>query len=208
MIFNKVAFFALVAPLVHAAFNIETPSNVRSASSITIKWTAEPTDPFSSPICSFELFNDAFHDSFAIANNVPSLQGSLTLTLPVVPIRDGYTIAAVNVSNINDRFGQTGSFAIAEAISSSSSATASASGSGSSAGVTTRPPVSGTSSGFGTTVAGTSTRTASGASGASSATSTNSAPPSGFSNAATKFGAGSYASMALSAMAGVAALAL
>jgi hypothetical protein len=38
-----------------------------------------------SPTFSFELVNEVFHNSFAIANNVEPTPGSLEVTLPIVP---------------------------------------------------------------------------------------------------------------------------
>ncbi|KAK0186155.1 hypothetical protein F5146DRAFT_1069529 [Armillaria mellea] len=81
------------------------------------------------------LINQSFNNQYAIANNVDSSLGSLSLTLPQIPAEDGYTIELVNISNINDIYAQTGTFSVAEPVSSSASAssTGSASQSGSSA---------------------------------------------------------------------------
>ncbi|KAF9011431.1 hypothetical protein BDQ17DRAFT_882158 [Cyathus striatus] len=114
---------------------------------------------------SFSLFliNEDFNDSFAIANNVdPSLQ-TITLTIPSVPVRDGYTLRATNPGNITDVFAETGSFSVGATTSTSSiasstaasqsgSSTVSGSGSGTvSASATSTRPV-GSSSSFGVTV--------------------------------------------------------
>lgn len=50
---------------------------------MTITWTASTTDPTS---FSIELVQASFHDTFAIANNVPTNMGQLTVQVPEVPI--------------------------------------------------------------------------------------------------------------------------
>ncbi|KAF8641092.1 hypothetical protein AX17_000735 [Amanita inopinata Kibby_2008] len=203
MIF-KASILALVAPLVHATINIQLPTPVRSASSFTVKWTSDATDP---GLFSFELNNEVFHNSYAIANNVQTTQGSLTIALPIVPIGGGYTLQAVNITNINDVYGETGQFNIEEAVSSSEAPTRS--GSAGTVAVTTRPPMATTGGGFGTTMTGATNAGGAATGSAASGSGTASSAPTGFNNGATsKFGAGSYAAMALSGIAGVAMLAL
>lgn len=69
-------------PLVSAVSNLVISDNPTSGGPATITWTADATDPDS---CSFELVNEAFHDTFAIANNIPIKTGSINVTLPIVP---------------------------------------------------------------------------------------------------------------------------
>jgi len=69
-------------PLVFAVSNLSVSENLTSGGPVTITWTADSTDPDS---CSFELVNEAFHDTFAIANNIPINTGSITVNLPAVP---------------------------------------------------------------------------------------------------------------------------
>jgi len=69
-------------PLVFAVSNLSVSQNLTSGGPVTITWTADSTDPDS---CSFELVNEAFHDTFAIANNIPINTGSITVNFPAVP---------------------------------------------------------------------------------------------------------------------------
>lgn len=73
--------FALAAPLA-SALQIVTPTDWTSADPVTLSWTAVNGDPQSFTV---ELQNDVFHKTFGIANNVPTADMSLNLTLPVVP---------------------------------------------------------------------------------------------------------------------------
>ncbi|KAF8730544.1 hypothetical protein AX14_005479 [Amanita brunnescens Koide BX004] len=188
--YSKLAILALVAPLACATISIQPPVNAASNSPITITWTsnAPGTDP---PVFSIELVNLVFHNSFAIANNVQTTQGSLTLTIPTVPVGDGYSIEFVNISNINDIFAQTGQFSVAPASSVTRASSTGTAASGSSAGSVsvTATGVPSTSSGFGTT------------------SSTTTATSSSF-NGAVSRSSNSYTVLALSAFAGVALLAL
>lgn len=72
-------------PLVFAVSNLSVSPNLSSGGPVTITWTADPTDPAT---CSFELANQAFHNTFAIANNIPINTGSITVNLPAVPTYD------------------------------------------------------------------------------------------------------------------------
>ena len=58
-----------------------TTTNPTSGGSITFTWTADSTDPST---CDFVLANTNFHNTFAIANNVQTSSGSLTVTIPIV----------------------------------------------------------------------------------------------------------------------------
>jgi len=155
--FNKVALLAVLAPLA-SALSISAPSGATSAGSVTINWSHDaPTDP---AIWSLELINTIFRNNFAIANNVDDSVGSVTLTLPAVPVGDGYTLQAVNVGNLSDVYATSAPFSIGATISSS---TSSGSSSTSSAQVISGsiPPVTTTTattsgSGQSTTAAGTS----------------------------------------------------
>ncbi|KAF8890101.1 hypothetical protein BD779DRAFT_1785146 [Infundibulicybe gibba] len=117
--FAKLSLLALVAPLV-SALTINAPTDPTSGGSVTITWTTTSGDP---PIFSIELMNTAFNNAFAIANNVDVSLGTITLTLPIVPVGAGYTITAVDVSNIANVFSTTGSFSVG-AITSASTTTA------------------------------------------------------------------------------------
>ena len=82
------------------------------------------------------MTNEAFHNTFAIANNVDPSWGEITLQLPVVPVGDGYTIIATNIGNIDDVYASSAGFAVAPATSTSASSQASTT-SGVSSGVST-----------------------------------------------------------------------
>jgi hypothetical protein len=211
--FNKAALLSAILPLV-AGLTLDYPKNLETAAPATITWNFQPSDP----VFSLYLVNEAFHDSFAIANNVLPTQGSIDITLPVVPVGDGYTLKAVNVGNINDVYSETAGFSVAQnpnassvpPLSSttvtsvaSSSSTKSAGSSSATKPVTTITP--GTSSGFGVTVSASSTASSTGSSTASSAAATSNAA-----GTPVKFGgnAGAIAVVFFSAVAGAAVFAL
>ncbi|KAI0690735.1 hypothetical protein BC835DRAFT_162430 [Cytidiella melzeri] len=120
------AFLASVAN----AITFTTPTDVHSASPVTISWTQDSSDPST---WSLYLVNEAFHNSFAIFNPVNGSAGSVNLTLPTVPIGDGYTLEATQIGNITAVIGTSSTFSVAAPVSSTSSSatstTASASGS-------------------------------------------------------------------------------
>ncbi|TFK56827.1 hypothetical protein OE88DRAFT_60676 [Heliocybe sulcata] len=86
---------AILVPFV-SALTLNAPSGLSSGGPATITWTSESTDP---PF-SIELVNTVFHNSFAIANNVNPTLNSMTIALPIVPVGDGYTLEAVNVTSV------------------------------------------------------------------------------------------------------------
>ncbi|KAF5332610.1 hypothetical protein D9611_005284 [Ephemerocybe angulata] len=120
--FRKLALLALVTPLV-SALTLHIPDNMRTSQSVTVTWDTAPGDP---ETFTLELTNEEFHDQFALVNNIDPNQGSVTFTVPVVPVRGGYTLEAVNVGNIGDVYSKTGQFSVGETFitgSSSSSST-------------------------------------------------------------------------------------
>jgi len=122
--FSKLSLFvAIVAPLA-SALTLQTPTGATSGGQVTLAWTSDSGDPNT---WSFELLNTAFHNAFAIANNVDPSTQVLTLSLPIVPVGDGYTLQAVNIGNITDVYATSGDFAIGAASSSSSSGASTAS---------------------------------------------------------------------------------
>jgi hypothetical protein len=80
---SSVIFFL---PLVAAVSNLAISQNPTSGGACTITWTADATDPAT---ISFELVNTAFHNTFAIANNIAVNTQTLTVTLPAVPVTYG-----------------------------------------------------------------------------------------------------------------------
>ncbi|KAF9562287.1 hypothetical protein CPC08DRAFT_817229 [Agrocybe pediades] len=211
--FNKLSLLAFAAPLV-SALTLQVPENPTSAGQITIKWTSAPGDP---ETFSFELINTAFNNAFAIANNVNPTAGQLTLTLPPVPVGDGYTLEAVNIGNINDVFASSPSFSIGAATTTSSSgsstsASSAASGSRSVSG-TASASVTGTSvrptSTSNSLVSPSPSSTQPGTSASSSSSS--GAAPTSFNNSgafSSRIGATGIAALLVSVAAGAAAIAL
>ncbi|KAI0084265.1 hypothetical protein BDY19DRAFT_997868 [Irpex rosettiformis] len=114
----------------------------------------ETTDASDPSTWSLFLVNTIFHNTFAIANPVNNSAGTLTLTLPAVPIEAGYTLQATQIGNNSQVFATSPTFVIAAPLSSSvvpsstaaSSVSGSAvvSGSGTSAAVTSLPSGSST----------------------------------------------------------------
>ncbi|KJA28332.1 hypothetical protein HYPSUDRAFT_33684 [Hypholoma sublateritium FD-334 SS-4] len=140
--FFKLSLVALVAPLV-SGLVLQVPQNPTSGGTVTISWTNQQGDPST---WSFELTNESFNNAFAVANNVDPSLNSITITLPVVPIGDGYTLEAVNIGNISDVFASTGDFSIANGTSTSTSSATSSTASTTSKVSTSTPTVSGTTS--------------------------------------------------------------
>lgn len=148
--------FSVLASLlaVATALQIQVPEEPTSDGEITIRWTPEAGDP---NVISLQLTNEAFHDTYGIANNVPTADGELTLTLPTLQPGSGYTIVGNDISDINHVYGQSAEFSIGASTSTSATASTSSSASttsrASSSASTTAPPLTSPStSGFGTTV--------------------------------------------------------
>ncbi|CAL1694358.1 unnamed protein product [Somion occarium] len=96
------------------------------SSQVVANWTTLSTDPTS---FSLELNNpDLFHQALALGNNVDTSSGTLSFALGVVPASSGYTLQAVNVTNINQIFAESAPFSILDPISTSSSASSTSSG--------------------------------------------------------------------------------
>ncbi|KAI9566300.1 hypothetical protein HD554DRAFT_2116999 [Boletus coccyginus] len=186
---------ALSLPLV-SALTVNPPTDPTTGGTVTITWTASTSDP---AYFSLELVNDAFHDTFAIANNVQTALGTLTIQLPQVPVQGGYSLEAIATNDINQVLSQSGTFSIGGASSSSSTGASS-----SSTAATTASSSSGSLTA--STASVTATTPASSASGTGTASA--SATPSAFtSSGAASFklaGVAPAAALVLSAVAGAA----
>ncbi|PSS29669.1 hypothetical protein PHLCEN_2v2817 [Hermanssonia centrifuga] len=194
------SILAVLAPLA-SALTFTTPTNWASGGFETVSWTTSAGDPSTFTV---ELSNPVvFNAALGILNNVnPALQ-SQNFTLSIVPAVAGYTLQAVNVTDINQVFATSGSFSIAPTVSSTSSLSAgSSASSGSSISAASTTP-------FGVTVSSTSgsSSASSGGSGSSTSSSSSAGPnPSSFNgNGAASNGAGSWLAMIAAAVAGVAA---
>jgi len=200
--FNKLALFALIAPLV-SALTIIAPEGATSSAPVTVQWISSVTnDP---PLWSLELANPAFRNALAVANNVDPTTGSITFTMPAVAPGPDYSLQAVDVSNVTKIFAESAKFSIGGVISSSitisGTTAASDASSSSSAGVVTGsvPPVT---TGTTTTGAGTSQTTTPTSSGTGSTPSSTA-----FNSGASSLNFG-YTGMLLTAIAGAAVFAL
>ncbi|KAL1742345.1 hypothetical protein HDZ31DRAFT_84213 [Schizophyllum fasciatum] len=129
---NFVSLFAFVAAV--TALTINVPEDPKSSGEVTITWDADGNDP---DTFSMYLTNEAFHNTFAIRNNVDPSWGEVTLQLPVVPVGDGYTIIATNIGNINDVYATSAGFSVGEAASTSASSSQASTTSGVSSGAST-----------------------------------------------------------------------
>jgi hypothetical protein len=168
---------AIVAFQMASALKIQAPTNPASDGQVTIKWTADSTDPAT---FSIQLTNEIFHNTFAIANNVDISLGEITLTLPTLQPGSGYAVIGHDNSNINNVFGKSSEFDVGATSaegSSTASGSASASGSGapSAAPSTTAPVQSISQSAFGSTVKPAATSATSAAAAASSSAAPNAA---------------------------------
>jgi hypothetical protein len=99
---------ALALPLV-SAMTVGTPVGAITGSPVTLTWAGNSSDP---AYFTFELTNPLFNYDFAIANNVQTSEGSLSLTLPQVPVGGGYTLLSIATDNINQIYGQSSEFSI------------------------------------------------------------------------------------------------
>ncbi|KII93096.1 hypothetical protein PLICRDRAFT_35273 [Plicaturopsis crispa FD-325 SS-3] len=201
--FCKLSALVALVPLV-SALTLSTPENLTSGGPATITWTNESGDPST---FSLELVNTVFHDTFAIANNVVPASGSITINLPSVPARDGYTLEAVDISNINSVLATSGSFTIgaqsSSSVASSTSSSAASSASGSGSATSSGSVAATTTSAFGHTTTGAASSAAS--SSGSGTTSAASAAASNFNGASSSLnfgGPGAYAVGLLAAVAG------
>ncbi|TRM63867.1 hypothetical protein BD626DRAFT_261931 [Schizophyllum amplum] len=149
---SLLAFVACVA-----ALTMNPLEDATSTGTVTVSWDASSDDPSS---FSIYLTNEAFHNTFAIANNVDPSWGEITVQLPVIPVGDGYTVIATNIGNIDDVYATSGGFSVAEPSSTSASMMSTTSGvsSGASTGITVTSAPSQTSS-FGHTNSGSSSST-------------------------------------------------
>jgi len=179
------------------SITLQTPTNWQSGTQANISWsTTDTTTRFS-----LELVNPGnFHNSFGIGTNIDPTLGFLSFTLPVVPAGDGYMLEAINVTDINTVYGSSGQFSIAQTPSTvSSSTTASSSSTLSSASLTSSGSSVSTVSGSSTSAAPSSTAPSS--SGTSSAAASTGSSFNG-SPARFDFSLGSWAVMAVGAVAG------
>ncbi|KAI0050591.1 hypothetical protein FA95DRAFT_1581118 [Auriscalpium vulgare] len=103
---SKTSILVALLPLV-SALQFNTPTNLTSAAEATISWTQQANDP---QVITIELVNTIFHNTFAIANNIQSTAGTITLLLPVIPAGDGYTLEAIDIGNQNNVFATSGDF--------------------------------------------------------------------------------------------------
>ncbi|KAJ3999712.1 hypothetical protein F5050DRAFT_1564479, partial [Lentinula boryana] len=94
------------------SLTLDTPTNVTSGLVSDVTWSATDGDP----TFSLELNHPSFGNSLALANNVNPTSGSpLSIEWPIVPADSGYTLSAVNITDINTVFSTSGSFSIAQA---------------------------------------------------------------------------------------------
>ncbi|KAG6380538.1 hypothetical protein JVT61DRAFT_4897 [Boletus reticuloceps] len=181
--FAKLSALLLALPFVAATITVGTPDGWTTGGTVTFTWTAATTDPST---FSIELVNAAFHDTFAIANNVQTVNGQLTVELPQVPVTAGYTLSFFAPNDVNNVYAQTGSFTIGGATTSSATAASTSSTSATSsassmsfstpsvtATIISSPasvsvPTTGTGTGTGTNTAATSTPSSFNSSGATS----------------------------------------
>ncbi|KAK7007514.1 hypothetical protein R3P38DRAFT_3027723 [Favolaschia claudopus] len=103
-----------------STLTVNAPTSPQSATTTTITWTSNASDP----VFSIELTHPSFNMAFALANNVDPTLNQLTIELPLVPAGDGYTLEFVNITNINQIFAMSSDFSIAAVSSSQSSLTA------------------------------------------------------------------------------------
>ncbi|KAJ7441198.1 hypothetical protein B0H11DRAFT_2292481 [Mycena galericulata] len=144
--FTKISFALALSASSALALSINTRSSVTSTETTSITWSSTSSDPVFSieldhpsflrpPPSPFEIKQQADVDgdapqntALAIANNVNPANDNITITIPLVPAQEGYTLTFVNVTNINDVFATGSDFAIAVAPNATSTAATGASG--------------------------------------------------------------------------------
>ncbi|KAG2052641.1 hypothetical protein BDR06DRAFT_957321 [Suillus hirtellus] len=139
--FARIAALATFAIPLVSALTLNTPTGVAVGGLVNVTWEATTSDPSS---FSLYMVNTIFHNTFAIGNNVQSSAGIITLTLPQVPVGDGYTLEATSNSNIDTVYAQSGDFAVsamssATLPSTSTTSTSSSTGTGLSTASTVAP---------------------------------------------------------------------
>ncbi|KAG1783358.1 hypothetical protein EV702DRAFT_254877 [Suillus placidus] len=188
--FARIAALATFAIPLVSALTLNTPTGVSTGGVVNVTWEATTADPSS---FSLYMVNTIFHNTFAIANNVQASAGMITLTLPQVPVGDGYTVEATSNSNINSVYAQSGDFVVSAMTTASTSSMSTMSMSSSSTGT---PGTASTVAPL-TTASATTAKTSSSASATPSAINSSGAP-------SLKIGMGPAAVVLLSAAAGAA----
>lgn len=207
--FFKLSVLALVFPFV-LSLQLQALQDATSGGQTTIRWTNEAGDPSTFSIF---LVNELFHNNFGVANNVQPASGSLALGLPSVPASDGYTLMAVDISDINKVFATSPTFSIGGEASTTASSTTSVSTSqsqsqsvsrSSSTGSRSTTVLSTTSSQFGSTLSNSNTGTS------AASTSSGSGTPSSAASLPVRFSLnkGALSAVFLSAIAGAVVVAL
>ncbi|KAF8551104.1 hypothetical protein OG21DRAFT_1513219 [Imleria badia] len=165
--FAKLCTLALALPLV-SALTFESISGWTTGATVTVTWTASTTDPTS---FSIELANPSYHNSYAIATNVVTANGQVTIELPAVEPGDGYSLQAVAIGDINQIYYETPStFSIGAATSSSTTGASTTSTTASSSMSMPALTVTTSSAAATTLVSSASTATTTGTSSAASST--------------------------------------
>ncbi|KAJ7256822.1 hypothetical protein B0H12DRAFT_485050 [Mycena haematopus] len=108
-IFNIWAILVFTAPFASALDIVSIIGNFVSGGSITMTWTASASDATS---FSVELFHQSFEDTYAIATNVNTSTLNKTMTIPEVPVSDGFYIQLVDIFNVNNVFSTSKSFSV------------------------------------------------------------------------------------------------
>ncbi|KAJ7076622.1 hypothetical protein B0H15DRAFT_577355 [Mycena belliarum] len=174
--FTAILVFALTAASAVSALTVNAPSGVTSGGNVTITWTSTSDDK----VFSVELLNP-LHPTIAIANNVAPGANTLSLTLPQIPAGDGYTLALVNIADINDVYAASPAFSIAQFVPTETTSSAGAGSATRSAGGSGSATASRTASGSGPAASGASSRLSS-AAGSASASAASSSSSAGASN--------------------------
>ncbi|KAI6030009.1 hypothetical protein EDC04DRAFT_3115746, partial [Pisolithus marmoratus] len=117
--FAQILALALALPFV-SALTLEAPTGATTGGFVTLAWQATTTDP---AYFTLQLVNPAFHNTYAIANNVQTSLGTLTIQLPQVPVDTNYQLEAIDPSNVNDVYATSSTFSIGAATSTSNTAT-------------------------------------------------------------------------------------
>ncbi|KIJ53677.1 hypothetical protein M422DRAFT_25500 [Sphaerobolus stellatus SS14] len=112
--FAKFSTAALALATLARAELFITSYSVQINGSTTVSWQATDLDTDPSLI-TVQLGNPQFRSQFALANNIPVTQGTLTIPTPGLTPEDGYTVQLVKIDNVNVIFAETPTFALLNA---------------------------------------------------------------------------------------------
>ncbi|KZT07043.1 uncharacterized protein LAESUDRAFT_812385 [Laetiporus sulphureus 93-53] len=109
MLFRTFTIASLVS--FASALILQTPTEWVSDAPANISWESQPDDPSTFALVLTNL-NDPSHISYALASPIQTSAGFSSFEVPTVPTGSGYVVSAVNATNNDEVYAQSGEFAI------------------------------------------------------------------------------------------------